>query len=126
MKTEHIDDALVCRAGKGEWYNQPHNRRWDMGEDVADIPAAAWHLELQRAIEAQEVPPELVVVDVSEMAGLVGQDWGFLIRVQKSIEPNGIGLAIVASAGIANEARLLGLQDRLKICDSIDNLSITD
>ena len=73
MKTEHVHGALVCRAGKGEWYNQPHDKRWDMGEDSADLPPARWHVELQETIDAKGSAPSVVVVDVTEMDWLVGK-----------------------------------------------------
>lgn len=42
MDAERLGDAVLFRAGQGEWYNQPHDRRWDMGEDVQDLPPTPW------------------------------------------------------------------------------------
>ena len=122
MNAERIGAVLVCRAGKGEWYNQPHDRRWDMGEDVEDIPPAQWHLYVQRVIEAQDSPPELVVIDVSGMDWLVGQDLGFLITLSKHVAPRGIDLAVVASERVVGAVRILPLDDYFRIRSSIDDL----
>jgi len=65
MRFEWIGTTLVFHAGKGEWYNQPHNKRWDMGEDVAEIPPANWHVELQKTLdtEAQQGRPRFTSVE---------------------------------------------------------------
>lgn len=34
---EHGKNAHVFRAGAGEWYNQPHDKRWDMAEDAQPL-----------------------------------------------------------------------------------------
>ena len=122
MNCERIGDVLVCRVGKGEWYNQPHNRRWDMDEDVADIPPAQWHLDVQRVIEAQDSTPKLVVVDASEMDQLVGQDWGFLLEFNKRVVSRGSKLSLIASERMVKIARILRLEDYFNVVSSGEDL----
>ena len=117
---ERVGDALVFHAGRGEWYNQPHNKRWDMGEDVADIPPAQWHLDIQRAIDSQEQELARVVIDFTGMFSLVGRDWGFLVRLSKQMQPRGWKLLILGSERITSVIRILGLGSWIDVCHSLE------
>lgn len=125
MNFERTGHVLVCRAGTGEWYNQPHKRRWDMGEDAAEIPPAQWHVEVQRIIEAQDSRPRHIVVDVSAMDRLVGQDWGFLVRLQEYLSEIGSVLSVVASERMVQMAEIMRLKERLRVRSSMEALSFT-
>jgi hypothetical protein len=122
VSVEPSGDPLVFHAGRGEWYNQPHNERWDMGEDVADIPPANWHVELKNVLAAQSLSRTLVVVDVSEMDWLVGQDGGFLYRLSKRLSEQGIRLAVVGTERVVDAMRLLGLDEVLQLCSSLNDV----
>ena len=114
-----IGEARVLRAGKGEWYNQPHNKRWDMGEDAQDLPPPIWHTELLKACEKFEKGTSQIVIDVSEMDWLVGHDWGFLLRISEKLSSEEIGLVIVAESRVVEASKLLGLGDKIRIVDSL-------
>lgn len=85
MNLEHVGQALVFRAGKGEWYNQ-RPPGWDMGEEP-DLPPAPWHIALEKAIATHDSTASLVVIDVTEMRWLEPLDWDFLIRLHGSLAP---------------------------------------
>jgi len=93
-----------------------------MGEDAARIPPAQWHLDVQRVIEAQDSPFELVVLDLSEMDWLVGQDLGFLIRLSKRVAPEGVDLAVVATERVVKAVRVFPLEEYFRIRSSINDL----
>ena len=110
MESERFGDAVVFRAGHGEWYNQPHSRRWDMGEDVQDLAPAPWHVALEEAITASTPRPRAVIVDVLEMTWLVGQDWGFLAELAARLREENIRLVVVANPRVARSVTALGLE----------------
>jgi hypothetical protein len=121
VSVEQDPHRLVFRAGPGEWYNQPHNQRWDMGEDAADIPPAAWHLAL-RATLAQEDPlPTLLVVDVREMPWLVGQDWGFVWHLAAELARGGCRLRVVASEHVVKAGNAIGMGDRFELATTLES-----
>jgi len=128
MTDRRTDDTLLFRAGKGEWYNQPHDRRWDMGEDVAEIPPAGWHLDLERAMDQQEKPPKRVRIDASEFDWLVGQDLGFLLRFEKQFRARGTKIEVVTSSRVAAAIKCLNIHERLAIleADEHDSDAVSD
>ena len=117
---EQIGDAQVLRAGKGEWYNQRHDKQWDMGEDIQELLPPRWHLELEQAFKSPEVLAHLIVADLSEMEWLVGQDWGFLVRLSDRAASAGVELVVVAQERVARAAETIGLGKRARI---VENLS---
>ena len=120
--TQDIPDGyLIFRAGKGEWYNQPHNKRWDMLEDVADIPPARWHVELSDATNRDDPMLRHVVVNATEFSNFVGQDWGFLARLSKSLASRGIKLSIIAGPSDIKIGKILKLNGFV-LCGSLDEL----
>lgn len=122
MSSRHQGDRLLFRAGSGEWYNQPHDRRWDMGEDAAEIPPAGWHVALRRTLEAAQVFPQEFVVDVRQMIWLVGQDWGFLLRLTEELEPRSCRLVVLATPHVAKASGHLGIEERMTVVASLDAL----
>jgi len=80
---EKIGKAWVLHAGAGEWYNQPHNKKWDMGEDAQELPSPELHIELQKGSESSKYSSSKIVVDLTVMFWLVSHDWGFLPRLSK-------------------------------------------
>jgi len=117
---ERIGDALVFHAGSGEWFNQPGNYRWDIGEDAEPRPPSPWHVELQQAIDRQETSPHSVVIDVTGMAHLVGVDWGFLITLGKRLSQGGTRVAVAATRNNTESARIIRLHDFFDLCGSVD------
>ena len=117
---ERNREALVFRAGEGEWYNQPHDKKWDMGEDALPLPSPPCHVELEQACKEIEDRNQLVVVDLSEMDWLVGQDWGFLIRLGKALLPKGIKPAIIVRERVARAAGLIGVNDYIDVVRSME------
>jgi hypothetical protein len=92
MRVERVEDAIIIRAGTGEWYNQ---RVWGMLEDDG-LPPALWHADVDAAIRSCELCPPLVVVDTTEMIWLAPQDYGFFAELSKRLKSIGIKLVIVA------------------------------
>jgi len=97
----------VLHAGSGEWYNQPHGQRWDMGEDVAELPHPAWHIELEAGIREHSCQGQLIYLDLREMDWLVGQDWGFLAKAGGDLAKAGGELVLVAGKRIEEAGKLL-------------------
>ena len=119
ISTERVGDAILFHAGAGEWFNQPHNKRWDMGDDVADLPPSAWHLGLDRAIEADARTSSHVVVDVRDMFWLVGQDWGYLVRLSRRLKFCSVRLSLLATRRIFQGGQLLGMHKQFCLADSL-------
>jgi hypothetical protein len=94
-----------------------------MGEDVADIPPAGWQSMLDDEIEKLESAPSHLIVDLSEMFWLVGQDWGYLLRLAERLESIDSRLTIIASNRVAESAKVTQLDVRIRICDSMDAAS---
>jgi len=117
---ERNGDSLILRAGMGEWYNQPHDKRWDFGEDVQELPLTEWQIELKRVCEDETDDLSHIVVDLLEMFWLVGQDWGFLLRTADSAASRGIQITLVVTDRHLHAAKCLGLEDRLRMVDSVD------
>lgn len=107
MSIETAGDRALVRAGPGEWFNQPHNRRWDMGEDVLPLPPSPWHVEVERASEVHGIAH--LTVDMSQMDWLVGQDIGFLLDLQRRLEPRGVHLCLLATPRVVRAIGGLGL-----------------
>ena len=123
MRIERVGDHLVFRAGRGEWYNQPHESRWDMGEDAADIPAAGWHVDLDEALTLQDPCPPVVAVEVTEMDWLVGQDLGFLLRLSERLSRRGVRLVVVGTERVVRAAQGFGLDKYLQLSTSLEDVS---
>lgn len=117
---ESIGGVQVFRAGKGEWYNQAHAKRWDMGEDVQPLSSPPWQVELEQACQAVDDHHGKIVVDLSEMNWLVGHDWGFLIRLGKALASEGIKLIVLARGRVSEAADLVGVHDDMKIVKSLE------
>jgi hypothetical protein len=117
---KYMDGARVFNAGKGEWYNQPHDKRWDMGEDVQPLPSPNWHVELEQACAALERPAPLIVVDLTQMSWLVGHDWGFLVRISKSLRSKDTALVVVASERVSKAAEVIQLNKLMKFARSLE------
>ena len=122
MVTNHkrIRESLIFDAGSGEWFNQPGGFL-DMGEDAEPRPASRWHVELRQAIDAQETPPQLVVIDVTRMAWLaIGPDFGFLLHLSKQLSQRGTRLAVVGLTNTINAARIGKLTESFDVYSSVD------
>jgi hypothetical protein len=109
VKPERVGGFAILRAGNGEWYNQADRGRWDMGEDVMDLPSATWHHEVHAAIRSMEWSPSMVVIDATAMTYLVGQDYGFLLKLSDQLNQAGIRVKVVAPP---NEVRAYALLPR--------------
>ena len=116
---EHISDAHVLRAGQGEWYNQRHDKQWDMGEDAQELQPPRWHLEMEQAFESPKILARVIVADLSEMEWLVGQDWGFLIRLGERAMSVGVELVVVAQERVARAAETIGLGEHVQIVENL-------
>jgi len=117
MRAKRVGDQLVFHAGNGEWYNQQHDKRWDPGEDAADIPPARWHVELETVLAAQDTTPSVVVIDTTEMDWLVGQDLGFLVRIGKRLAPG--RLKVVATTRVVRAVSGLSLDSSFELSSSL-------
>jgi hypothetical protein len=114
------DDFLVFSTGQGEWYNQPHDKIWDMGEDAADIPPPLWHLKLLRVANKSGLDVRHIVVDTTEMQWIVGQDWGFLVKLSEALASRGIPLSVVARANNVNSGKVVGIDRWFELVGSLD------
>ena len=121
VDVERVGDVLVFRAGQGEWYNQSHDKRWDMGEDVQELPPAPWHLALEAAIADASSGICRLVIDATEMTWLVGQDWGFLLRLFDRMRDAELGLVLVTQERVSRAHDLLGLGERIQTSPSIED-----
>ena len=90
-----------------------------MGEDVADIPPANWHLEIKTALETWGDTPQSLIVDVTELSWLVGQDWGFLVRLADTLEQANSQLVLVANDRVRDAASFLKITDRIPMFESV-------
>lgn len=120
LSWERIHGVRVFYAGKGEWYNQPHDKRWDMGEDVQPLQPPSWHIELEQACQALEDRQRHIVIDLSEMDWLVGNDWGFLIRLSRELAPEGIKPIVIVRGRVSGAADLIGVHEYMKIVKSLE------
>ena len=109
MGFEKVGETLVFRAGRGEWYNQPHDKRWDMGEEAADIPAANWHVELENSLESNTDTARRLLIDSTDMVFLADQDLGFLLRISKKLSASGMSVALVARKNMVEAIRIAKL-----------------
>lgn len=117
---QYMDGACVFNAGKGEWYNQPHDKRWDMGEDVQPLPSPNWHVALEKACAALERPAPVVIADLTQMSWLVGHDLGFLVRLSKSLRSKDTVLVVVASERVLKAAEVIQLNKLIKFVRSLE------
>ena len=53
--------------------------------------------------------PSEIVVDVMGMDWLVGQDWGFLLKLAERLSPHGVRLSMRANRRVVRGGRALGL-----------------
>jgi hypothetical protein len=117
---EQDKNARVFHAGAGEWYNQPHDKRWGMAEDAQPLPSPSWHIELEKGCMSLESPAPPIVVDVSEMAWLVGNDWGFLVQLGESLAMKDARLVVVASERVQRAGELVGARKFMKLASSLE------
>ena len=91
-----------------------------MGEDAQDLPSPDWHVDLQQGCESPKYSSSRIVVDLSEMFGLVGHDWGFLLRLSELKSLEGVELVLISGEQVMKEAKILLLNNRFRIVKSIE------
>ena len=117
---ERINDSQVYRAGRGEWYNQPHLKRWDMGEDAQDLPTPPWQRELKLGCETTVEESPKFVADLSGMTWLVSHDWGFLLGLSEELATRKAGFVVVVQPSVLEAAKMLAITGKVSVVDQIE------
>jgi len=92
-----------------------------MAEDAQELPSPAWHLELDRELASADQSVGIVAVDLTEMDWLVGQDWGFLVRMSERAKAAGRELVVVASERVIKASKVIALDGRFRVLGRLDD-----
>ena len=118
--SERVGDALVFHAGPGEWFDQPHNETWDLEGEPQELPPSQRQIALDQTIESQAAGVSRVVVDVTEMGWLAGQDWGYLVRLTESLAIENVRLCLCAPDKLVKAGRLINLHEKMDVLGSLE------
>ena len=120
MSTYSDRTTFIFKAGSGEWYNQLDDPRWFKFGESREIEPAGWHMKLQKKLDRQGDNLNRVIVDLSKMCLLMGEDWELLIRLNEQLSNKGIEFVVVANEQISSLAELFRSDKRIPVVNSIE------
>jgi hypothetical protein len=111
--------CLVFRAGPGEWFNEPHEGHWGMGDDAVKRSPSGWQLRLDELVGGGSPGCSQLIVDLTGMSTHIGADFGYLVKLTIRLRSLDVASAVVGDSRFAASVSHLGLTEILTVYDSV-------